>query len=82
MRDTRDLESSLRPFGEFLLKAQLVREKAAPYFVRWVRQFLSRPALDEPLVDQVRRFCEELERSGRCEDWQVRQAEQHSGSTS
>jgi integron integrase len=75
MRDMRDLESSLQPFGEFLLKAQLVREKAAPYFVRWVRQFLSRPALDEPLADQVRRFCEELERNGRCQDWQVRQAE-------
>jgi integron integrase len=54
----------------------LVREKARPYFVRWVRQFLSRPATDEPLADQVRRFCEGLERSGRCQDWQVRQAEQ------
>src|SRR3990172_4423699 len=72
----RELESSLQQFGEYLLKAQLVREKAAPYCVRWVRQFLSRPATDEPLADQVRRFCEGLERSGRCEDWQVRQAEQ------
>jgi integron integrase len=71
----RELESSLQPFGEFLLKAQLVKEKAAPYCVRWVRRFLSRPASDEPLADQVRRFCEDLERS-RCEEWQVRQAEQ------
>jgi hypothetical protein len=55
----RELESSLQQFGEFLLKAGLVREKVAPYFVRWVR-----------------RFCDDLERSGRCEDWQVRQAEQ------
>ncbi len=72
----RELESSLQQFGEFLLKARLVREKAAPYFVRWVRRFLSQPASSEPLADQVRRFCEGLERRGRCQDWQVRQAEQ------
>lgn len=54
----------------------MVREKAAPYFVRWVRRFLLRPASDQPLADQVRGFCEELERNGGCEDWQARQAEQ------
>jgi len=53
----RELEASLQQFGEFVLKAQLVREKAAPYCVRWVRRFLTRPASDEPLADQVRRFC-------------------------
>ncbi len=37
--------------------------------------FLVRPASDECLGDQVRRFCEELERGGR-EEWQVRQADQ------
>ena len=72
----RELESSLQQFGEYRLKAQLVREKAAPYVVPWVRQFLVRPATDESLADQVRRFREDLERSGRCADWQVRQAEQ------
>ncbi|MGH9382953.1 MAG: phage integrase N-terminal SAM-like domain-containing protein [Vicinamibacterales bacterium] len=72
----RELESSLQEFGEFLLKAQLVRPAAAPYCVRWVRRFLSRPASDEPLADQVRGFCEELERSGKSADWQVRQADQ------
>jgi integron integrase len=72
----RELESSLQSFGEFLLKAQLVRPPTAPYVVRWVRQFLSRPASDEPLVDRVRGFCEDLERQGRFEDWQVRQADQ------
>jgi integrase len=71
-----ELESSLQQFGEFLLKAQLVKDKVAPYFVRWVRRFLSRPALDEPVAEQVQRFCEELERDGGCADWQVRQAEQ------
>ena len=72
----RELESSLQQFGEFILKAQLVRPLAAPYFVRWVRRFLSRPASDESLADQVRIFCEELDRNGGSEDWQVRQADQ------
>jgi hypothetical protein len=54
----RELETSLQQCGEFLLKAQLVQENAAPYRVRWVRRFLTRPAFDEPLADQVRRSCE------------------------
>jgi integron integrase len=70
----RELEATLPQFGEFLLRAQLVKDKAAPYCVRWVRRFLARPASDEPLADQVRRFCEGLERAA-CQDWQVRQAE-------
>jgi integron integrase len=71
----RELEASLQQFGEFILRTQLVKEKAAPYCVRWVRRFLTRPASDEPLADQVRTFCETLEREGRWADWQVRQAE-------
>lgn len=58
----RELENSLQQFGEFILKAHLVKEEAAPYCVRWVRRFLTRPASDEPLADQVRRFCESLRR--------------------
>ena len=71
----RELEASLQQFGEFLLKAQLTTEKAAPYCVRWVRRFLTRPASGEPLADQIQRFCEELERRGTYADWQVRQTE-------
>jgi len=68
----RDAETTLQKFGEFLLTRQLVRPKAAPFFVRYVRLFLARPASDEPIMDQVRRFCEDLERAGHAEDWQVR----------
>jgi integron integrase len=71
----RELETSLQQFGEFLLRARLVKEKAAPHCVRWLRRFLMRPTSDEPLADEARRFCEEL-RSGGCADWQVAQAEQ------
>jgi integron integrase len=72
----RELETSLQQFGEFLLRARVVKEGAAPHCVRWVRRFLTRPVSDEPLADRARRFCEDLERSGRCQDWQVQQAEQ------
>ena len=51
-------------------------DRPAPHCVRWVRRFLTRPASDEPLSDQVRRFCEGLERHGGRQDWQVRQADQ------
>jgi hypothetical protein len=71
----RELEATLQQFGEFLLKGRLVKERAAAYCVRWVRRFLMRPAARDPLGDQVRSFCEDLEREG-CQDWQVRQAEQ------
>ena len=70
----RELEASMQQCGEFIPKTQLVKEKAAPYCVRWVRRFLTRPASDEPVADQVGRFCEDLEREGVWQDWQVRQA--------
>jgi integron integrase len=72
----RELETSLQQFGEFLLRGRLVKERAAPHCVRWVRRFLERPASNEPLADQVLRFSEDLERGGVCPDWQVHQAEQ------
>jgi hypothetical protein len=39
----------LQQFGDFLLRARVVKEKAGPYCVHWVRQFLARPASNEPL---------------------------------
>jgi hypothetical protein len=70
----RELESSSRSFGEFPPEIQLARPTAAPYFVRWVRQFLSRPISDECLADQVRRFYEESDHVGWFDDWSVQQA--------
>jgi hypothetical protein len=74
-RTMRELEASLQQFSEFILRVRLAKENAAPYFVRWVPRFLTRPASNEPLADQVRTFCEGLEHEGRWADWQVRQAE-------
>jgi hypothetical protein len=67
----RELETSLQQFGEFLLKARVVEEGAAPHCVRWVRWFLRRPASNEPLPGRARRFREELGHSGRFQEWQV-----------
>ncbi len=61
----RQGEASLQQFGVFLFTARLVREKAAPHCVRWVRRFLMGEASEERLADQVRRCCENLERNGR-----------------
>ncbi len=72
----RELEASVQQFADFLIEAQLVTEKAAPYCVRWVRQFLTQPAANEPLADQIRRFCEKLEQTDRHQAWQISQAEQ------
>lgn len=75
MRTSPRAARTLQQFGTFLLKGRLVKQQAAPYCVRWVRRFLMRPASNDPLPDQVCRFCEDLERDG-CHDWQVRQAGQ------
>lgn len=53
-----------------------MKENAAPYCVRWVRRFLTRPAANEPLAVQVRHFCDDLEREGTHQACQIRQAEQ------
>lgn len=71
----RELEASLQQFGKFLIKAPLDTEKAAPFCLCWVRRFLTRPASNEPLADQVQRFCEELEKQGTFADWQIHQAD-------
>jgi hypothetical protein len=71
----RELKASLQQFGEFLLRARLVKEQAAPHCVRWVRRFLLRPASNESLSDQVLRFGEELGGTAGIQDWQARQAE-------
>lgn len=72
----RELETTLQRFADFLLKSHLTSQKSAPYLVRWVRRFLERPATTDNITDQVHQFIEDLERSGRCQPWQLQQAEQ------
>ena len=46
----RELESSLQEFGEFLLKAQLVRPAAAPYFENSFQTSREIDAISGPLT--------------------------------
>jgi integron integrase len=68
-------EIELGRFGEFLLKRRIVPEKHAPYYVSWVRRFLTqvpdRPGLALP--DRVGVFVDNLR--DRVEPWQLTQAE-------
>ena len=73
-QDTKEM--ALAEFAEYLLKHALVKEKSAPYYVRWVRLFLSASVGDaaETLEVRVAKFLEGLRAEGR-EDWMVEQAE-------
>jgi len=68
----REAEASLQESGEFVLRARLVKDRAAPHCVRWVRAFLARPASDGPLAEQALRidFVNFLHRT----DWHRRPA--------
>lgn len=72
----RDLDDAMARFGEHLLRAKLVPERHAPYYVKWARRFLEEvPEVAESLDVRVMMFTESLERSGLWEDWQIVQAE-------
>ena len=68
-------ELELGRFGEFLLKRRIVPEKHAPYYVSWVRKFLSqvpdKPGV--PLPDRIDGFVNNLR--DQVEPWQLTQAE-------
>ena len=68
-------EIELGNFGEYLLKSQIVLEKYAPHYVRWVRRFLAEvPARAEvTLADRITIFLDNLR--GKAPDWQMDQAE-------
>lgn len=71
----RDLELELSRFGEYILKARVVPEKYAPYYVRWVRKFMAmvpdRPGLT--FEDRFTVFQDALRHD--VEPWQLDQAE-------
>lgn len=70
-----ELETELQKYGEFLLKANLVPDKFAPFFVRWVRWFLRHGGSSASLAERLDEFRARLETSGRWQDWQIAQAE-------
>ena len=71
----RERESMLQQFGEFLLKARLVKGNAAPHCVGWSGDSSTlRPAKGRSPIGHDD-SAKSLERRG-VADWQVRQAEQ------
>lgn len=70
-----EVENELQKFGEFLLRAHLVPERHAPFFVKWVRLFLGQHTGERSLDERLDGFLQNLERGGRWAEWQVTQAE-------
>lgn len=70
-----DVETQLQRFGEYLLRADLVPEKQAPFYVKWVRQFLRFRTDAQALEDRLDGFLEELHRSAFWSEWHIKQAE-------
>ena len=73
--DINELE--LSKFAEWLLSSKMTKDDRAPYLVRWVRNFLRKPA--DPtlnLSERVDVFLAELREAPWCQDWQITQADQ------
>ena len=71
----KDSELEVNRFAEFLLRTRIVTEKHAPYYVSWVRKFLSQvpPKAGLNLEDRIAVFLDNL--SPQVADWQRDQAE-------
>ena len=66
-------------FGTFLLESKIIASGKEKYLVHWVRKFFEYcKELPEHLnwAEQLPLFLRELNVSGNCQDWQVRQADQ------
>jgi len=72
----RELESSCRSSPSSCSRPSWYDRRRLPTSCAGCDGSCQRPASDEPLVDHVRGFCEELDRSSWSEDWQVRRADQ------
>jgi len=61
-------------FGEYLLKSRIVAEKYAPYYVRWVRRFMTQipDKAGVTVEDRILIFLENLQAN--VEPWQLDQA--------
>jgi len=73
----QDQELELSRFGEFLLCRQLVPEKNAPYYVKWVRRFMFKEPENArlSLEERMEAFRQGLQTADGFEDWQVQQAD-------
>lgn len=70
-----EIEAKLSSFGDYLLRSRITDNRRAPYFVGWVRQFLSRSPSphSRTAADALSGYLSELEEQQR-ERWQIDQA--------
>jgi integrase len=66
----------LHPFMEFIRSRGVVPERNIPFYVSWVRRYLQTemPGVIVDLTDKLQFFCEQLDRQGGVQDWQMDQA--------
>jgi hypothetical protein len=66
----------LQPFMEFIKSRGVVPERNVPFYVSWVRRYLQTemPGVIVDLTDKLQFFCEQLDRQGGVQDWQMDQA--------
>jgi len=71
-----ELEKVLAEYHKYLTCRKLANEARAPYFVRWVREFLrfAKGKTDHKFETVIEMFRCHLEQNPRIEDWQIRQA--------
>jgi len=74
MNDMKQIQ--IGEFAEFLVRKGFVVEAKARFYVHWVEMFLREPVpAGETREGQMQVFLEKLGQSGRCQEWQVVQAE-------
>lgn len=66
----------LQGLEAFIVSRQLVPEKYRSYYLGWVRRYLQceAPAVIASANERLRYFCEQLERDGKTQAWQIEQA--------
>lgn len=71
------LKNVMPEFQSFLLSRKLVPEKNVRFYAMWVRRFLAFVNGNDrkDIATLVLAFLEEMETSGKVEDWQIRQAD-------
>jgi len=71
----QEMELELGMFGAYLLKSRIVNEKHAPYYVKWVRRYLTDvpTTVGANLEDRIKGFLQRLAQY--YQPWQLDQAE-------
>ncbi len=73
-RLSAEAEAEVARFGRHILALRLAAERAAPYWLMWVRTFLGRKTQSGSTEDAIREFVDHVAKAGHAA-WRVAQAE-------